>query len=329
MSKQASNTIIGGFIVGAIALIIIGVTIFGSGEFFKETYQFVLYFDGSVKGLNAGAPVVFRGVEVGSVSRVVLRIDPKEVDPQIPVIIEIYPDKVEFKDTLAKGEADLNKNMPILVEKGLKFRLVSQSLLTGQLMIESDFYPDNPIRLVGTDLPYTELPTISSTIEELSKLVQDLPIQEIFSKLLSVIEGLKNVVDSPEIPKILKSANLAISEAGLLLNNIDQQLKPLTSIAKNTLNDYAKLARDVNAHVDPVALGLDEVFKKAHEVLKQTEKTLIAVEDVVSEDSSLAYELENALKDISDMANSVQLLANYLERHPEALLKGKGSSGGE
>ena len=93
MAKQTSKTLIGGFVVGAVALIVAGVLIFGSGQFFQESYKYVLYFRGSLKGLSVGAPVLFQGVQVGSVTDISLETDTEDMTLQIPVTIEIHPRK--------------------------------------------------------------------------------------------------------------------------------------------------------------------------------------------------------------------------------------------
>ena len=96
MAKQANRKLIGGFVLVAVAIMAVSVVIFGSGQFFKKKQQYVLYFDGSVKGLNVGAPVLFRGVQVGTVTNVVIRSYLDEDKSTIPVFILIYPDRFEL-----------------------------------------------------------------------------------------------------------------------------------------------------------------------------------------------------------------------------------------
>src|SRR5512143_1986566 len=94
MSKKANKTLIGAFVVGAIALIIAGVVIFGSGKLFAPVRKFVMVFAGSVKGLNVGSAVIFRGVKIGAVTDIQLRVDPKNMTAVIPVYVEIDPRKI-------------------------------------------------------------------------------------------------------------------------------------------------------------------------------------------------------------------------------------------
>ncbi|MBW1855521.1 MAG: MCE family protein [Deltaproteobacteria bacterium] len=347
MSKQANKTMIGGFVVGAVALIFAGVMIFGTGQFMKKTYKAVLYFEGSVKGLSVGSPVVFRGVNVGSVESIVIRADASKMSAQIPVIIEIEPDRVE----LVHGKRDPRKNIPLLIERGLRAQLEMQSFVTGQLIIALDFHPDNPIRLVG-DGSIPEIPTIPSTFEQISKKVANLPIEEIFNKLSSAIMGIEKVANSPEVMKIVRSLSLALEEVRKLVIDIDDQVGPLASSTVDTLKAYkklalnadgqvktlstegtkaikayGKLAHDVDAQVEPLASKVDKALIEARAALEGGRKALVAVEDVLADDSPLLYDLDNTLKKFSDMAHSIRLLTDYLKQHPEALLTGKGKSG--
>ena len=360
MSKPANKALIGGFVVGAVALIVAGILIFGSGRFLGETYKFVMYFDGSVKGLNVGSSVVFRGVEIGRVIDILLRYNPADMSVKIPVIIEIDPERVEVIGGIPR-DPDSQKVIRQLVERGLRARLQMQSLVTGQLMVELDFHPNKPAKLVGSDTEYPEIPTIPSPLKELSRRIEKVPIEEIFTKLLAAVEGIEKIVNAPEVKGTISSLKLAVQDVRRLVNNVNDhvtpmgsrmgdlassiegtledtqrlvhninaQISPLASSIKETVEEYGKLARDVDGEVSSVASGIEKGLEEAHAVLEQGRRALAAAEDVLAEDSPLLYELENALKEVSDAARSIRLLADYLKRHPEALLKGKGTSGGE
>src|SRR5512135_3750728 len=137
MAKQASRMMIGGFVVLAVIIMAASLVVFGSGKFFKKTNKYVLYFDESVKGLNVGAPVLFQGVPVGSVTGIILEADLANMKTQIPVIIEIEPDRWKVRT----GERHYREVAAKLIEMGLRAQLVMQSFITGQLMIQLDFYP--------------------------------------------------------------------------------------------------------------------------------------------------------------------------------------------
>jgi paraquat-inducible protein B len=352
MAKQTSKTLIGGFVVGAVALIVAGVLVFGSGKFFQESYKYVLYFRGSLKGLSVGAPVLFQGVQVGSVIDITIEANAEEQTTQIPVTIEVLPKK--FKVVRGKRQSDPYESLAILIERGLRAQLQLQSFVTGQLMIGLDFYPDTPVRLVGIDAEYPEIPTIPTPLETLSKTFRDLPLEELVNRVMSAVKGIEELVNSPDLTGSVSSLHLALEDARKLLGNIDNQIEPLASGINTTVKDYGKLARnadsrlkpvltnvnktakgwgklaqDLDRQTDPIMSGMEEAMKEAILALEQARKTLAVAEADLSEDSPTMYELNNALREISAMARSIRQLADYLKRHPESLLSGKGEGGGE
>jgi paraquat-inducible protein B len=134
MSKQANKTLIGAFVVGAIALVVAGIIIFGSGDFFAERPKFVMFFEGSVNGLNVGAPVTFRGVKIGTVTEVNLYFNPQDMSLKIPVYVEFDPKSM----VLEKGSWQKSERYEYIkqfIDRGLRAKLQLQSMVTGLLMI--------------------------------------------------------------------------------------------------------------------------------------------------------------------------------------------------
>src|SRR5512134_2415689 len=151
MSKQASKSLIGAFVLGAIFLVVAGVVIFGSGKLFTKANKSVMFFEGSVNGLQIGAPVVFRGARIGQVTDVVVKMNARELTAFIPVYTEIYPQKI----MPIEGDQSYDERyLQALITKGLRAQLQLQSFVTGQLMVNIDFYPNTPIRLVGLEKRY-------------------------------------------------------------------------------------------------------------------------------------------------------------------------------
>lgn len=347
MDRQASKTLIGAFVVGAVVLIVAGVLIFGSGKLMKKTNTFVLFFEGSLQGLNVGSPVLFRGVRIGSVKSITIEADAEDLSIHIPVIIEIEPDKIK----LIHGERvqDITMSLPDLIEKGLRAQLKMGSLLTGQLIIELEFSPDTPAKIVGLNTEYLEIPTIPSALERISDIMKDLPFDKIIDNLLSAVGAIEKLVSSPDIPDTLHSLKMMVEEARKLLQNLDSRIDPLAMSIDKTVKEYGKLARDVDAQVKPLASSVDSTLqearklvqdvdgrieplvssidkslKQAFDALAQAKKTLVVAEKTIGKESPVIYQLDKTLKEISRMARSIRSLADYLERHPDALLYGKG-----
>lgn len=275
MSKPANKTLIGAFVIGAIALLVIAVLIFGSGKILKKTFHAVMFFEGSIKGLNEGAPVIFKGVKIGAVKEIRLFYDAAGDSLRIPVIIELEPEKVERTDV---AERQPEKNLKLLIERGMRAQLQMQSMVTGQLMIALDFFPDKPARYVSFIKDYLEIPTVPTPFEELTKTIQHLPLKEIAKKL-----------------------NLTLSATRKLIQHIDKKIDPLISNVSKT----SEVAQDA--------------LEGVQATLKQTEKTLTTF----SEDSRMVYEMNKMIRELSAAARSMRSLSEYLEQHPDSIIKGK------
>jgi paraquat-inducible protein B len=193
MSKKVNKTMIGLFVVVALVLLMTAVVVLGSGALFKRTNTFVLYFDGSVKGLAIGAPVMFRGVSIGTVKDISLIYDAKAGTIMLPVIVDIEQGRI--KGAPSFGEWDGDKKMIAL---GLRGKLEVQSFLTGQLMISFDFYPDKPAQLRGILKEYPELPTLPIS-PDIFELMNEVPIKEISKNLASTAKGIDRLVNSSEL----------------------------------------------------------------------------------------------------------------------------------
>ncbi|MFP3866809.1 MAG: MlaD family protein [Desulfobacteraceae bacterium] len=315
MAKQANRMMIGVFVVLAVILMAASLVVFGSGKFFKKTVKCVLYFDESVKGLNVGAPVLFQGVQIGSVTSIVLQVDPAKLQLQIPVIVEYEPEKFKVREAGGKMPRDPRKNLAQLIDQGLRAVLTMQSYITGQLMIELDFYPDTPVVLKNIDQDYIEIPTIPSTSERLAQTLDKLDLEGLKKNLEATLAGIERFINSPDMTATLRALKDLLQNTSKLVNRVERKMDPLADDLKKSVNDIGKLARNADAKLDPLRTGLD--------------KTMSAARGVVSEDSPLIVELQNTLKEIAAMSQSFRQLANYLEQHPETLIRGKKSPGGK
>ena len=334
MSKKASKTLIGTFVLGAIVLVVAGVIVFGSGKFFKKSQKYVMFFEGSVKGLQVGAPVAFKGVNIGQVTDIVLRLDPENLSIMIPVYVEIDPEK--FQMGIDRKKVKQYQYYNLLIEKGLKARLEVQSFVTGLLMIGVDFYPDKPIRLVGLEKKYPEIPTIPTAFEELSKTVQNLPLKEIAENLNSSLAGIDRIVNSPELKESISSLNQALKSIDKLAKNIDSQVEPLSSSIRNT-SDAARAAF-VQAEKTlalkkgvpgEIGTGITDTMKTARLTLEEIQKAVKNIDRIAVQNANLGYEIAQTLEQIGALSRSLRVLADYLGQHPEALIKGKNPSQGE
>ena len=143
MSKKANKTLIGVFVVAAIAMLVAAVLVFGSGKFFREKDEFIAFFEGSVKGLRVGAPVMFRGVSIGEVTDITLVYHTDDLSFEIPVRITLYPEKMIGMGIELTGEAE-DRAWFQLLEQGLRAELQMQSLVTGATICRIRFSSGQP-----------------------------------------------------------------------------------------------------------------------------------------------------------------------------------------
>jgi len=378
MSSKASKSLIGAFVIGAVALGAIAVVIFGGGRLFEKKNRIIMFFDGSVKGLDIGAPIVFRGVKLGQVTEVFIEARSEDLKIRIPVFGEIYEGQVQQWGEDTDQQADPERYMPLLIDKGLRAQLQMQSLVTGKLQINLDYFPDTEPRFVKKRRlkDYFEVPTIKSQLDKLRKTFEGLPIAEVFGKLSRTLDGIEKVVNDPDIMATVRDVRAAVADARKLLNNADGWVGTIGedtrgfigavgADAHQTLGDIQGLVKNADAQIDPLAKNANSAITAAKRAFRQGEKTLAfkggkpekiansftgaadafrdtliaakpavikaeaAIENIRSitdKDSPDRRQINTMLKELSAAARSIRQWADYLERHPEALLRGKGGT---
>lgn len=345
MSKKANPKLIGGFVLGAIGILVVGLLTFGSGKVFEETRPGVMFFSESVAGLNPGAPVTFQGVTVGSVTEVRIEFNPDTLDVRIPVFVEIEPARIVRLG--ATGE-ETGYRGDELVAAGMRAQLVPQSLVTGQLAVNLDFHPDTPVNLVNADLGVPEIPTIPSGLLAIMERIEKIPIQELVESAISLVKNLDEVVDSQELKSSLSSVAAGLAEfeellktvnadAGPIMGNVragtaeansflaeaSQVLNSVSTDLEATLVDLRKLVGDIDNEVRPLSRSIQDAAESAESALDQAEVTLKTADGAISRDSPLRRDLEAALRNLAAASKSVRNLADQLERNPNAILTGK------
>jgi len=333
-SKRATPQLIGGFVVGAVALAFAGVMFFGSGGLFAEKETYVLYFDGSVKGLNVGAPVMFRGVKIGTVTDVSVYVNPKNFTFRIPVLIEVETNRIEsagvgnnpiyFLDKLKQDDS-----LKLLIEKGLRAQLQMQSIVTGQLFVQLDMLPEEPIKLSGYPSEFKELPTITSGLQELQETFEKLPLEDVAQKMLNTLDGLEELVHSPELATSLYNLDKTMKNLTQLTTTLDRTLPKMIDQTDSAMASVKLAADNFEQEINPLASDVSAAVTTLQETLERVNRTVAGLDRTIAEDSPLRYRIDKALDDFSKAARSVRTLTDELERHPEAMLLGKRRGGEE
>jgi len=346
MSKQASKTLIGGFVVGALALVVVAVLIFGGGKFFSEKSKYVLYFESSVKGLSIGAPVIFKGIRIGSVTDIKAVVDPESLSIQIPVYIETEPSTFSVHDLdtslLAAMESKEERLRATrqLIDRGLRAKLDQQSFVTGQLMVSLDFYPDKPAKFLG-DGRVPEIPTILSPMAELSKTLGEIDFQGLATNLASTVSAIERTVSSPQIAETLRNINGATKDLQELVQNVNSQITPVADNINQTIGDFGKLARHVDRKIEPMASGVDQslsdiqglvasldgVVKKIDNAVEPLPETLERIRAISRRlDDLIANQkpnLERTLENFRASSQNIKELTERAKEDPSGVLFGK------
>lgn len=314
MSRQANPTLIGAFVAGAVGLIVAGILIISGGRLLlTDKTSFVLYFQGSVKGLNIGSPVSFRGVNIGTVTDIQLVVGEQDSEIQIPVIVEIDNTKFISSET-GKPRMNDDEGIEDLIKAGLRAQLQLQSLLTGQLFVQIDFYPDAPLHLVNNGRlkrHYQEIPTIPTPIEKIGKLLETLPLERLMNYVTAGIEGIEKLVNSEDLHESIVLLREALADFRALVGNLDRHVEPVAANVNLTLED----ARQA---LQKAGIALDEV----RGTLQQTNVTLQSADDLLTDEQTLTA-LDAALNEITAAAYAIRILAETINNQPESLLRGR------
>ncbi len=330
MSKQANSLAIGAFLVGALTLLAVGVMIFGGSDYFKDKNRFVIFFNSALNGLNVGAPVKLQGVQIGNVDEISLVLDTKTGQIFKPVVIEIDPAKmrdISGQELHTHIEKQRSLSAQRIIEAGIKARLETQSLLTGLLYVDLNFYRDKPVNLVNLD--YKDLPELPSvptqvdeirnTVDEILNRARQLPIEEMLKNLTETLQEVHNLLQSDDAKKSMAALSNSLQETQRLMGTLNDRVGPLMTSVNGTLTETRGSLQDFNKELLPVLKAAEQSLTTATTVLQESQNTLHAVDAITTPDSQLGQtlvEMHNAARSMKDLAES-------LERHPEAIIYGK------
>lgn len=352
--KRIDPRVIGSFVVGAVILSVAGLLFFGPGGFLSETRKYVIYFDSSVKGLNVGSPVRFRGVKIGQVKEINVRVRPSDFKFNIPVVIEIEPSRIKAEGTkqglleALKTTVQGEDPMISLVDKGLRAQLQLDSLVTGQLYVNFDMFPDAPLVLTENTSDYPELPSTSSSLEELTKTFEDLPLKELAQKLINSAEGFEQIITSPSLHNALGKFDTTTTQINLLLENLNDQLLPLVSSLRDTLQQTQNTMSHLDAKIDPLTQNLEQTLHQAENIMGRVDsrvepfsnqlnntletfqnaaqkatEAMQQVKQLTENDSLLVEQLSATLQEVNRTARMVRYFTNELDNDPQILLRGR------
>ncbi|MCB1120014.1 MAG: MCE family protein [Verrucomicrobiae bacterium] len=332
MSAKPNPTVIGFFVLGALAFTILGLIFLGQSAFNRTNYRFVTYFDETVSGLEIGAPVKFRGVKIGQVTELKIFLgetDGQGVSSRIPVIYEVTKESLE--DTFG-GLIDLSKpdDLRRYIDEGLRARLATSSFITGLMYVELDLVDPRqyPAEYYSQFADLFEIPTfkgplaeISDNVSEFIKRFNTVDIEAISHRLISLLENLNNEVQDADLGNLSQSLQETAKAFTTLAES--PQIPKLLNELEHTIDEFTGLAQDIRSTVDPTARELQTTLQQMTKTLQSLEVTASSLHVMVRPQSSIRTNLDEALVSLANAAQSLRSLTEYLERNPSALITGR------
>jgi paraquat-inducible protein B len=332
LSKKANPTLVGAFILAAVALTVAAIIALGNMQFKDNKFRCVAFFTGSLYGLDLGAAVTFRGVTIGRVSEIRINFDQQQNNYIIPVYIDI-----EQTQALKGNQADsrkpeiLRKMIEQLIGQGLKAQLKTTSLLTGKLYIDLAFFPDTEVRLHSKNPELIEIPTQASGLEQITQKLDSLPLNEILNKTASALDGINSIINSADTRHALRALDSTLARLDTLLANADAELPLLTAELKKALANFSTLSvtagtflKTADKELPPMSRELQRLLASLNGTATTLTKTLNNIEQITAKDSLLSYQVTSSLQEIEKAASSIKQLTDYLQQNPNALLFGQG-----
>ena len=329
MSKQANPTIIGIFVLGALCIALLGITVFSSGRWFTEKSEFVIYFNESVNGLSVGALVKMQGVPIGKVTDIHVQLDPETKRILTPVFIEIDHEKCKLLLQF-KGDGSEQTIMQQLIKDGLRMQLQYTSIVTGKLYVETLLRPASLMKLTHLNEDFVELPAITSSSQEVQKNVTDvmreiqsIDIKELFAELLITVRNIKQITGSEDTRQAIHALSVSLTELQGILTSFNLHSDSIASHAEKTLKYSSSTMQKLDNATDPLLEDVHETLVNTNATLEQFQLSANNVGEAFNEDAQLQQNVNGALNELRRSAKSIRLLADYLQRHPEAIISGK------
>ncbi len=336
MAKRVSSTSIGAFVLASLALAAVVAVVLGSGALFAHPHYYICMFPGNLNGLKIGAAVKVKGVQIGTVEKIGLRLTPDEgelrqvsyAEMPLPVVFQL--DEREFKSKGASGAALQPEEFQTLIQQGLRAQLNMESLLTGLLYVDLGFHPHQPATFFiqpGSG-PYPEIPTIPTDMEQIREdatkalaKIEKLDFNKLVGAITDAGISVKQLAGDPELHKAIDSINQIVADPALR-QTINEAKVTLGNVNKAVIS--AKNAIDrTGPKIDPLIASLQKSSSDLQTALVQARSTMAAAQLVITPGSPMVHKLDYTLDNLADASRSIHDLADYLQRNPSALIRGK------
>lgn len=321
MNRHDKAFQVGLFVIAGLALIIASILVLGGGKLFARSAHFVLHFADSVNGLTVGSPVKFKGVPIGTVTRIQVGLRQGAGQQYIPVHIAVDEGLILSADGEPVNLRD-PRFLKLQIAQGLRASLELESFVTGRLYVQLDYYPDpSPPVFVQKQAVPLEIPTISTGLPEflrtlervdlaglsnrlndllndLNRILAEAQVKEISQQMVNSLQAIEKLVSAPDVREALKSVTRTSDEARLFLADLREQVKPVSS-------------------------GLTNGTAQAAQALAQLSQAAENLQRLIGPGGRFLDDARVTMEEFSEAARSVRLLADFLHRNPRALITGR------
>ncbi len=318
--------LIGAFVIVALVMAVIGALWLSGNNLFKKQQEAMIFYKGNASGLYVGAPVTFRGVAIGQVESIGIEVDRETLKALMPVRIRLQPSALRFNG----AKDDTSFDLPALVQRGLRARLVAQSFVTGQKSIELDFVPDTPATLVG-DSSRPEIPALPERFGALIDQVADLPLRETVQEVRDTVKELRDTLVSVQHTldgsrKVLTDVSGQIAQAGAAsrdtLKAASDAIRQVQVNSAATLDSVSKLTDAARQTVLAAQPDLQRTLAGTREAAESARLAMTRVAELTAPDASLRGDLDAAMRDLSQAARGLRDWSELLEEKPNAVIFG-------
>ena len=317
--------LIGAFVVAALAMTVVGVLWLSGNNLFKKQQEAMIFYKGNVTGLYVGAPVGFRGVTIGQVEEIGIEVDRDTLKALVPVRVRLQADAFRFN-----GSKGTPLDLPALVQRGLRARLVAQSFVTGQKSIELDFVPNTPSTLIGnTDKP--EIPALAERFGALIDQVAELPLRETVQDIRDTVKELRGTLTSVQhaldgAQTLLATTSTEFAEAGagsrVTLKAATEAIRLVQANSAATLASITQLSEATRTTVLAAQPDLQRTLAGTREAAESAQLAMNRVAEMTAPSASLRGDLDAAVRDLSQAARGLRDWSELLEEKPNAIIFG-------
>ncbi|HEY4067698.1 MAG TPA: MlaD family protein [Burkholderiaceae bacterium] len=318
--------LIGAFVLAAIAMMVVGVLWLSGDNLFKKQQEAMIYYKGNVTGLYVGAPVAFRGVAIGQVEAIGLQVDQDSLKALVPVRIRLQPRALGLR----KGGADSTTDLQLMVQRGLRARLVAQSFVTGQKSIELDFAPNTPSTLIG-DGSRPEIPALAERFGALIDQVAELPLRDTVEEVRKTVRELRDTLTS--VQRTLDASQTVLTGAATQLTKTGEESRQTLQVANAaiqhiqqnaaaTLESVTKLSDAARGTVIGAQPELQRTLADAQQAADSARIAMNRVAEMTAPNAALRADLDASVRDLSQAARSLRDWSDLLEEKPNAVIFG-------